>query len=254
MPDDPEVDLSEIYFRAPKRVADYNAAKFYADGSTSNPFFDYQKGEIVWTTYVDGPDEYGYNVRKLDIWHIGTRFTLDLLDPIDFKSCAQPTLLVLDGDSLNFNFTEDSKSTKTYTPPTVRCLLEDNKWVSLPVNVLPNVTVDKAYETRESLLLFRDKDPSMNYVYLIRYAYHHNFKTISLFLDLIKMSLFREMNPKRPSLWQTVQVPYNPTENVSSPHGLWQPTSAVPFGQLITTDISTGKRRFYIFSRSDRDV
>jgi hypothetical protein len=232
LPNDPDVDLKEISFSGPNPIAGDDEVKFWAGGSTSIPFFDYHKGEIVWTTHVVGPRNVeDYFVRNFDIWHIGSHFTLDRVDHTQFYSELHPTFFVLEGGSLHLNFAEGNMM--KYTPPTVRRQLDDGKWISLPVNVSPYI----AREKREWLQLFGygDKDPSLNYIYLTRFFSNSETKENSLFLDLIKTSLFRELDSPKPSLWQSFRVPCTTD---------W---AARPFGQLITTDMSTGKRRLYIF-------
>jgi len=119
-----------------------------------------------------------------------------------------------------------------YTASTVQHLLDDGQWIPLPVNSLPNVPGDKG---REDLLLYgyEDKDPIMEYIYLTRFS--AGWEGHRLFLNLIKTSLFRELSSNKPSLWQSFRVPCTTD------------CAARPFGQLITTDISTGKHRLYIF-------
>jgi hypothetical protein len=107
MPVDPDVDLKEISFRGPNTIAIHDDLKFRARFRTSIPFFDYQKGKIVWTAFVDGlnDDQEWYN-QNFDIWHIGSHFTLDLVDKTKFYCEKNPSFLVLQGGSLHLNFAE----------------------------------------------------------------------------------------------------------------------------------------------------
>jgi len=186
----------------------------------------------VWTAFVDGSnDSQEWYIQNFDIWHIGSHFTLDLVDKTKFYCEMNPSFLVLQGGSLHLNFAEGN--TRKYAAPTVQRLLDDGQWIPLPVNSLPNVPGDKG---REDLLLFgyEDKDPSMEYIYLTRFS--RDAKGNQLFLNLIKTSLFRELSSNKPSMWQIFRVPCTTDY-----------AAADPFGQLITTDITTGKHRLYIF-------